>query len=308
MAQRISTVSGVAQVQVYGSQKYAVRIQVDPRELVSRGIGIDEVANAIQNGNVNMPTGTLYGAHKAFTLETSGQLVEANMYRPLIVTYRNGSPVRLSDVAVVTDSVQNNKTAAWYTDPKQMMRSVVLAVQRQPGTNTVEVAASVRRLLPLFQQQIPASAQLHVLFDRSESIKESVNDVKFTLFPRIDSGYHGDFLIPAEPLCNGNPRARIAALNYWNVFGHVFARLQFGQSFPDGVDAIGGICHRRRDRSVGKHRSPYGNGKKQMAGGSGWLQRSRLHNHIYDHFPGRRLYSGAIYRVELSDGFSMNLQ
>ena len=182
MGQRISTVSGVAQVSVYGSQKYAVRIQVDPRELVSRGIGIDEVADAVQNGNVNMPTGTLYGAHKAFTVETSGQLIDANMYRPLIVTYRNGNPVRLNDVALISDSVQNNKTAAWYTDSKQMMRSVVLAVQRQPGTNTVEVAASVRRLLPLFQKQIPASAQLHVLFDRSESIKESVDDVKFTLF------------------------------------------------------------------------------------------------------------------------------
>src|SRR5262245_54095103 len=181
MAQRISTVSGVAQVQVYGSQKYAVRIQVDPRELVSRGIGIDEVASAIQNGNVNLPTGTLYGQHKAFTVETSGQLVEASAYRPLIVTYRNGSPVRLSDIAVITDSVENNKTAAWYVDPNQMTRSVVLAVQRQPGTNTVEVAASVRKLLPLFQQQIPASAQLHILFDRSESIQESVNDVKFTL-------------------------------------------------------------------------------------------------------------------------------
>ena len=262
MAQRISTVSGVAQVQVYGSQKYAVRIQVDPRELVSRGIGIDEVANAIQNGNVNMPTGTLYGAHKAFTLETSGQLVEANMYRPLIVTYRNGSPVRLSDVAVVTDSVQNNKTAAWYTDPKQMMRSVVLAVQRQPGTNTVEVAASVRRLLPLFQQQIPASAQLHVLFDRSESIKESVNDVKFTLFLALILVILVIFLflrnlsatvIPALAL----PLSIIGTFSVMYLLGYSLDNLSLMAS-----DAIGGFCHRRRDCYVGKHRSPYGNGKK----------------------------------------------
>src|SRR3972149_2025242 len=109
MAQRISTVSGVAQVQVYGSQKYAVRIQVDPRELVSRGIGINEVADAVRSGNVNLPTGILFGPHKAFTVETSGQLVEASAYRPLIVTYRNGSPVRLKDVSVVHDSVENNK-------------------------------------------------------------------------------------------------------------------------------------------------------------------------------------------------------
>src|SRR5262249_51502798 len=128
------------------------------------------------------PTGTLFGPQKAFTVQTSGQLVEASAYRPVIITYRNGSPVRLKDVALVTDSVENNKTAAWYVDAHRMQRSVVLAVQRQPGTNTVEVAGSVLRLLPLFEQQIPAAAQLEILFDRSESIRESVNDVKFTLF------------------------------------------------------------------------------------------------------------------------------
>ncbi|MCI0607385.1 efflux RND transporter permease subunit [bacterium] len=182
MAQRISTVSGVAQVQVYGAQKYAVRIQVDPKALVSRGIGIDEVASSIQRGNVNMPTGILYGPHKAFTVETSGQLMQASAYRPLVVTYRNGSPVRLDDIALISDSVENNKTAAWFGDRKQLTRSLVLAIQRQPGTNTVEVAGNVTRLLPLFQQQIPASAQLHILFDRSQSIKESVEDVQFTLY------------------------------------------------------------------------------------------------------------------------------
>lgn len=182
MAQRISTVSGVAQVQVYGSQKYAVRIQVDPKSLVSRGIGIDEVANSIRRGNVNLPTGTLYGPHKAFTVETSGQLMQASAYRPLVVTYRNGSPVRLQDIALISDSVENDKTAAWYGTSRQLNRSLVLAIQRQPGTNTVEVAENVTRLLPLFQQQIPASAQLHILFDRSHSIRESVEDVQFTLY------------------------------------------------------------------------------------------------------------------------------
>ncbi|MCI0617939.1 efflux RND transporter permease subunit, partial [bacterium] len=182
MAQRISTVSGVAQVQVYGSQKYAVRIQIDPKALTSRSIGIDEVAQAIRSGNVNLPTGVLNGPNKAFTVQTAGQLLEASSYRPLIVAYRDGNPVRLSELAVISDSVENNKTVAWYASKKDINKSIVLAVQRQPGTNTVEVAVSVRKLLPLFQQQIPASAQLHILFDRSESIKESVDDVKFTLY------------------------------------------------------------------------------------------------------------------------------
>lgn len=182
IAQRISTVLGVAQVQVYGSQKYAVRIQVDPKALISRGIGIDQVASAIQGSNVNLPSGTLYGKDKAFTVQTSGQLLDASAYRPMIVSYSSGSPVRLQDLAVVTNSVENNKTAAWFVDHGSTTRSLILAVYRQPGTNTVEVVSAVRKLLPLFKQQIPASVAMNILFDRSETIQESVNDVKFTLF------------------------------------------------------------------------------------------------------------------------------
>jgi HAE1 family hydrophobic/amphiphilic exporter-1 len=177
MAQRISTVSGVAQVAVYGPQKFAVRVQLDPRQLASRGIGIDEAAAAVQNANVNLPTGILYGALTSFTVQASGQLLDAAGYRPIIIAYRNGSPVRISDVGDAKDSVENDKTAAWYNDE----RSISLAIFKQPGMNTVEVAEAVRRLLPTFQKQLPASATLHVLYDRSVSIRDSVNDVKFTL-------------------------------------------------------------------------------------------------------------------------------
>ncbi len=181
MAQRISMVSGVAQVMVYGSQKYAVRIQLNPNTLANKNISLGEVANAVQNANVNLPTGTLYGPHVAYTLETSGQLNDAQAYRPIIVAYRNGRPVRLNALGNIYNSVENNKTAAWYVDPTHNQRSVVLAIQRQPGTNTVEVARSVRKLLPHFRAQLPASVSLHVLFDRSTSIKASIQDVKFTL-------------------------------------------------------------------------------------------------------------------------------
>jgi HAE1 family hydrophobic/amphiphilic exporter-1 len=177
MAQRISTVSGVAQVQVYGPQKYAVRIQLDPRALASRGIGIDEAVQAVQGANVNLPTGILYGPMTSFTVQASGQLMEASAYRPVIVAYRNGSPVRLSDIGRVVDGVENDKTAAWYNEE----RSISLAIFKQPGTNTVAVAGEVRRLLPTFQKQLPAAATLHVLYDRSQSIRNSVNDVRFTL-------------------------------------------------------------------------------------------------------------------------------
>jgi HAE1 family hydrophobic/amphiphilic exporter-1 len=177
VAQRISMVSGVAQVQVFGGQKYAVRAQLDPKALASRSIGIDEVANAIQNGNVNLPTGILYGTHQAFTLEASGQLNDAEAYRPLIVAYRNGSPVRLGELGKVIDSVENDKTASWYNN----VRSIGLAIFKQPGTNTVQVVDSIRELLPNLRAQMPGSVNLDIFYDRSISIRDSVNDVKFTL-------------------------------------------------------------------------------------------------------------------------------
>ncbi|HMA17730.1 MAG TPA: efflux RND transporter permease subunit [Thermoanaerobaculia bacterium] len=181
MAQRISTISGVAQVIVYGSQKYAVRAQLDPRQLATRGIGIDEALAAVQNANVNLPTGTLYGPNKAFTVQANGQLTDAASYRSIVVAYRNGSPVRLDQIGRVTDSVENDKTAAWFVNPTSMARSVILAIQRQPGTNTVAVATAIKTLLPTFRKQLPPSATLEILYDRSESIRASVNDVRFTL-------------------------------------------------------------------------------------------------------------------------------
>ena len=177
VAQRISMVSGVAQVLVYGTQKYAVRIQVDPKAMAAKGIGIDEVSRAVAKANVNLPTGTLYGPQRAFTVQTTGQLTEAAAYRPIIVAYKEGKPVRLEELGRIVDSVENNKIAAWFKD----QRAIVLAIQRQPGTNTVAVAKAIRELHPSFQLQLPASVSMHLLYDRSESIQESVRDVQFTL-------------------------------------------------------------------------------------------------------------------------------
>jgi HAE1 family hydrophobic/amphiphilic exporter-1 len=177
IAQRISMLSGVAQVQIFGSQKYAVRTQLDPKALAYRGIGIDEVSDAVQKGNVELPTGTLYGPDKAFIVQANGQLYDAAAYRPLIVAYRNGSPVHLAELGRVIDSVENNKVASWYNNT----RAIILAIQRQPGTNTVDVVDSIKRLLPTFRAQMPASVDLNILYDRSVSIRNSVNDVKFTL-------------------------------------------------------------------------------------------------------------------------------
>ncbi len=178
MAQRISMISGVAQVQVYGAQKFAVRVQLDPKSLATRKIGIDEVMAAVQQANVNLPTGTLYGSHKSFIVQATGQLMDAAAFRPLIVAYRNGSPVRLEALGQVIDSVQNDKISAWYNGKP----SQVIAIQRQPGTNTIEVVNNVKVLLPTFRSEIPASIQLETMYDRSLSIRDSINDVKFTLW------------------------------------------------------------------------------------------------------------------------------
>ncbi len=185
MAQRISMVNGVAQVQVFGAQKYAVRVQLNPKALTSMGIGIDEIETAIAKGNVNLPTGTLYGKHQAFTVQATGQLTEAAEYRPLIVAYRNGSPVRLEVLGSVIDSVENDKVASWYNDQSGGTRAIVLAIQRQPGTNTVEVVQSIKELLPSFLAQMPASINVNTLYDRSTSIRNSIEDVQFTLYLSI---------------------------------------------------------------------------------------------------------------------------
>jgi HAE1 family hydrophobic/amphiphilic exporter-1 len=177
MAQRISQLSGVAQVSVFGAQKYAVRIQANPEALASKGIGLDDLLNAVAAANSNTPVGQLSGPAQSFTLQANGQLDAAKLYQPLIVAYRNGAPVRLGEVAKAVDSVENNKVAGWLNGT----RSIILAVQRQPDANTVEVVDSIRALLPIFQAEIPPSIDLTVLNDRSVSIRQSVADVRFTL-------------------------------------------------------------------------------------------------------------------------------
>ena len=177
LAQRLSTVSGVAQVQVFGSAKYAVRIQVDPKALAARGIGLDEVTAAVSAGNPNLPTGTLWGPQRAYTVLADGSISSAPEFRKLAVTYQNGAPVRLQDVARVLDDVQDSRNASWFDG----RRAIVLAIQRQPGTNTVQVADGVKAAVASLSSQLPASVEVNTLYDRSVSIHQSVNDVQLTL-------------------------------------------------------------------------------------------------------------------------------
>ncbi|MEH2126960.1 efflux RND transporter permease subunit [Nostoc sp.] len=181
LAQKLSTINGVAQVAVYGSQKYAARIQLDPQQLAARQIGLDQVATAIQQGNVNLPTGSLSGNHKNFTVQTNGQLEDAAAYRQLIVSYKDGMPIYLNQLGRIVDSVENDKVASWYNNT----RAIILTIQRQPGTNTVQVVDTIKKLLPDLREQIPASVEIGILYDASQSIRDSVDDVRFTLILTI---------------------------------------------------------------------------------------------------------------------------
>ena len=177
LAQRISMVKGVAQVEVFGAQKYAVRVQLNPEAMAARQLGIDDVTTAIQNANVNLPTGTLYGANRQYTVQANGQLNRASAYRQLIVAYRSGSPVRLDELGNVVDSVQTTQLYNIFDGQP----SIVLGVQRQPGTNTIEVVDGVKALLPQFKAVLPPSVSLVPIYDSAVNIQASVNDVKFTL-------------------------------------------------------------------------------------------------------------------------------
>ncbi|HEY2376760.1 MAG TPA: efflux RND transporter permease subunit [Gemmatimonadaceae bacterium] len=177
IAQRLSMVEGVAQVGVWGSAKYAVRVQLDPQQLASRGIGVSQVANAIRQNNVMLPTGVLYGPDKTLTVQATGQMSNADQFRRLIVTYKNGAAVRLGDLGTVQDDIQNNKTASWVGGE----RSIGLAVDRQPGTNTVAVATAAKAALAEIEKGLPPTLKLRVQYDRSVSIEQSVSDVKLSL-------------------------------------------------------------------------------------------------------------------------------
>jgi HAE1 family hydrophobic/amphiphilic exporter-1 len=181
VAQRISMIDGVAQVQVYGAQKYALRARLNPEALASRGLALDEVQAALSAHNVNLPTGVLDGNRQSLTVVATGQLDSAEAFRSIVVAYRNGAPVRLGEIAEVIDSVQNRRVASWYYKDGKGSRAIVLAIQRQPGTNTVEVVDRIRAVLPQLQQLIPPSVQLDILRDSSDAIRESVHDVEFTL-------------------------------------------------------------------------------------------------------------------------------
>jgi HAE1 family hydrophobic/amphiphilic exporter-1 len=234
LAQRISMVSGVSRVQVFGAQKYAVRVQVDPDKLAARGIGIDEVQRAIDSSNTNLPTGRLDGDTQAYTIESSGSLATAPAYRPIVVAWRNGTAVRLEELGNVIDSVDNDKIMAWYNN----RRAVILAIQRQPGTNTVDVVDGVAACRS--SEAHPAGGDPCASLTRRN---RSAPDSRC----RVHTGAHhlrrraGDLPVPAQSLGDPDSRLRGAVFDCRHLRRDVPAGVQFEQPLPDGADAFRGI-------------------------------------------------------------------
>ena len=181
MSQRLSTVLGVAQVQVRGSQKYAVRIHLDPRAMLAHHLDFPEIAAAIDGQNSNRPLGQLNSERRKITLQANGQLTDSADYRDIVVAVRDGRPVKLSEIATVVDSVENDQSAAWFLTRDSKSQSIFLAIYKQPGTNTLEVSDAVKAILPTLEQSLPAGAKLTILRDGSLPIKDSVEEIRFTM-------------------------------------------------------------------------------------------------------------------------------
>jgi HAE1 family hydrophobic/amphiphilic exporter-1 len=242
---KLSAIDGVASADIFGQARQAVRIQVDPNALALRGIGIDEVANAISRASVNQPTGQLDGNTRGAVIHTEGQLNNAAEFASQIIAYRNGAPVRFADVANVIDGVENPRNYGAWGNKDGIVPAVTVAINRQPGANTVAVVDAVKAALPQLLSQLPPSIKIAVTLDKSSSIRRSVNeagDIADLCLP----GDRGDLRLSADGFGDIHPRYCAAYCHYRHLCRHVGHGLQPRQSVLDGLDAVRRLCRGRR--------------------------------------------------------------
>ena len=290
IAQRLSMVDGVAQVDVFGSQKYAVRIDLDPRELASRSIGIDEVADAVTNANSNVPTGTIYG-DKTFVVQTNGQLMRAAGYGSTIVAYRNGNPVRLDEVAHVFDGVENDKSAAWQAGERCVhdLDPQAAGHQRRRGGRSHQGAAA-RDARAAAGRDVARHRNDRSMTIRDVGARRQDHAARHGL-PRRP----GHLPVPAEHLGDADSEPGAAGVARRHVHGDVPARLQPRQPVADGADALGRLRRRRRDRDAREHRPAHGDGQAADAGGVRRIEGNRVHHSVDDDLARGRLHPGAVH-------------
>ncbi len=291
LAQKISQLPGVGLVSISGGQRPAVRIQADLRKLAAYGLNIDDLRTTLGNANVNTPKGNFDGPMRASTINANDQLMSAAGYRNLVIAYRNGSPVRLSDVANAVDGAQNDKLAAWMN----LSPAVILNVQRQPGANVIEVVDSIKALLPQLQAALPAAVDVSVLSDRTVTIRASVEDVEFELMLAVVLVVLVIFVFLRSARATIIPSLSVP-LSLVGTFGVMYlAGLQPQQPVADGADDLLRLRRRRRHRRDREHLALHRGGRNAARGGAQGLRADRLHHHLADHLADRGADPAAVH-------------
>ncbi len=291
LAQKISQVSGVGLVSISGGQKPAVRVQANPTALASYGLSLENIRSAIAAANVDEAKGNFDGSQQAYTIGANDQLLTSAAYKPLVVAYRNGAPVRLEDVATVVDGAENVKQAAWMNN----VPAVIVNVQRQPGANIITVVDQVKALLPRLQAALPGSVKVVVLTDRTTTIRASVQDVEFELLLTIALVVMVIFLFLRNLSGDDHPEHRGSALTGRNVRRDVPAGIQPEQSDTDGADDFDGLRGGRRDRDDREHRPLYRRGRNAVGSGAEGFGADRVHDFIVDGIVDRGVDTVAVH-------------
>ena len=276
LAQKISQVAGVGLVTLNGGQKPAVRVQVDPAALAGTGLSLEDVRQVLVQANVNQPKGNLDGPRQDYTLATNDQLAKAASFRPLVLAYRNGAPIRLREVADVIDGVENAQLAGW----ANASASIILNVQRQPGANVIEVADRVKALLPQLRAGPPPRLDVQILTDRTETVRASVDDVQFTLLLTIVLVVAVIYVFLRSLRATIIPGVAVP-LSLVGTFGVMYLlRLQPEQPVADGAHHLDGLRRRRRHRHDREHRALRRGGRAALRGGAQGREADRLHDRL----------------------------
>ena len=291
LGQRLSQISGVGRVAVLGGLKPAVRVQADLARLAAYGISMEDLRNAIAGANVSGPKGSLDGAQQAYTIAANDQIAAAEAYKPIIIAYRNGSPVTIGDVAIIIDGLENDRTGGWY----QGTPAVIIDIQRQPGANVIEVVRQIREEIPKVQRAIPAGVNLTIVSDRTVTIRASVRDVQFTLILSRGAGDAGGAAVPAVAARDADCGRGAAAVADHELRHHVFRGLQPRQSVADGADDRHRLRGRRRHRDDREHRPPHGERRVRDGGVAEGRQRNRLHRDFADGVADRGLHPAVVH-------------
>ena len=287
LGQRLSQISGVGRVSILGGLKPAVRVQADLARLAAYGISMEDLRNAIAGANVSGPKGSLDGTQQSYTIAANDQIAVAEAYKPIIIAYRNGSPVTIGDVAIIVDGLENDRTGGWY----QGTPAVVIDIQRQPGANVIEVVRQIRAEIPKVQRAIAAGVNLHIVSDRTVTIRASVRDVQFTLVLARGAGDAGGAAVPALAARHHHRGRGAAAVAGDELRHHVFRGLLARQSVADGADHRHRVRGRRRHRHDREHRPPHGERRVRDGGLAEGRQRNRLHRDLADGVADRGVHS-----------------